>query len=408
MNLPRPLSAVARRSLAALSLAAALTATLFAAPPPSPSVQPAAVPTPAASATAASPAPATNDIATEVAAQVNSADSLWNYIRKWSDLGDLENIDPSLDPEAHMNIAKDLVHGKIAHLHPAVDEFLKRYPQDIHHWEAMLLRVLFLRGEEGLSDENVNNTLQQIAHAPDAPLEIRRQARGALLQDTLEKSDPSAGLTDALDKELTAYEKDFPDDPTGGQLVALRLRLLETAPDKITATLALLSKSPNKSTADTAARLLEIRTKPLDLKFTAFDGKEVDFAKLRGKVVLVDFWASWCEPCMARMPEFIAIQKKYKDKNFQLIGVSLDEGKASLEDTLKTQGIDWPQSYDGKQIRGDLPMHFGIQKLPAVWIVDKKGFAHEVTDPGADLDAEVGKALAEGAAAAAVVEARKL
>ena len=227
------------------------------------------------------------------------------------------------------------------------------------------------------------------------------------MQDTLEKSDPAAGLTDALDKELTAYEKDFPDDPTGGQLVTLRLRLLQNTPGKIDAELATLSKSPNKSTAETATRQLDMRTKPLELKFTALDGREIDLAKLRGKVVLLDFWATWCGPCMAKMPEIQALQTKYKDKDFQLLGISLDEDKAALESTLKSKGMDWPQYFDGKGWQSEVATRFGVESIPAAWIVDKKGLVHEV-DPESDLDAEIGKLLGDGGApAAAVSEAKK-
>ena len=387
--------------IALLALAtASITGTVLAAPTPSPSPSPTAS---AAVASASTPAPdAPADIAAEVANQAGSADSLWEYIKKWSDLGDLENLDPSLDPEARMLAAKDIVHGKIIRLHPAVDEFLKRYGQDPRHWNAMLLRVLFLRGEEGISDESVNNTLQQIAHAPDAPTDVKRQARGALLQDTLEKSDPANGLTEALDKELFAYEKDFPDDATGAQFVALRLKLLQATPEKINAMLAQESKSPNKSAAEAATRQLDIRTKPLDLKLTLLDGKELDLAKLRGKVVLLDFWATWCEPCMEKVPEIAALQKKFRDRDFQLIGISLDENKHQLEETLKEQGMDWPQVFDAKGGMGEVPVRFGVEQIPSTFLVDKKGFAHPL-DLSADLDAEVGKALAEGG----VAEAKK-
>ncbi len=393
---------------AACWLTVAPVAGVFAAPAPSPAPTAAVAPDSADAPPAATPAGTPSpEIAAEVAAQVGTADTLWNYIKKWSDLSDLENLDPNLDPEAKMNTAKELVHNKIARLHPAVDEFLKRYPQDIHHWNVLLLRALFLRGEEGIADEDVNKTLQQIAHAPDAPADVKRQARGALLQDTLEKSDPAVGLTDALEKELSSYEKDFPDDPTGAQLVNLRVHLLQnTAPGKIDATLATLSKSPNKTTAEAATKALDMRTKPLDLKFTALDGKEVDTAKLRGKVVLLDFWATWCGPCMAKLPEILDLQKKYRDKDFQLIGISLDQDKAALEETLKTKGMDWPQYFDGKGWQSDVGARFGVESIPATWILDKKGIAHEV-DPESDLDGEVAKLLADGSAPAPTADAKK-
>lgn len=395
INLLRPL-------LLFLFLAAAPVAGVFAAPTPAlapAALSPAPTPTVAAASPAATPA-ATVDPAAEVA-RAATADALWDYIKKWSDLSDLESIDPSLDPQARMNISRDLIHGKIVHLHPAIDEFLKRYPQDSRHWNAMLMRVLYLRGEEDISDESANNTLQQVAHAPDAPADVKKQARGALLQDTLEKIDPASGLSDALEKELSAYEKDFPDDPTCAQFVTLRLNLLQRqgAPEKINVMLAQEGKSPNKAAAEAAARQLDLRTKPLDLKLATLDGKEVDLAKLRGKVVLLDFWATWCEPCLEKVPEIAAIHKKYHDKDFQLVGVSLDENRHQLEETIKEKGIDWPQAFDPKGGAGDVPTRFGVETIPAAWLVDKKGMAHEV-DVFGNLGAEIDRALApEGGAA---------
>lgn len=377
-----------RLFLLAFALAVAPMAGILAAPTPAPSPAPTSAESPAASA---APTP---DPAAEVA-QATTADALWDYIKKWSDLSDLEGLDPSLDAQARMNVSRDLIHGKILHLHPAVDAFLTRYPQDSRHWNAMLMRVLFLRGEEGLSDESVNNTLQQVAHAPDAPGDVKRQARGALLQDTLEKADPSGGLSDALEKELAAYEKDFPDDATCAQFIPLRLNLLQRqgTPEKINAMLALESKSANKAAAETATRQLDLRTRPLDLKLTLLDGKEIDLAKLRGKVVLLDFWATWCEPCMEKVPEIADIYKKHQDKEFQLIGVSLDENRHQLEEVLKEKGMDWPQVFEGKGTTGDLPARFGVDKIPATWLVDKKGIAREL-DPFGDVNAEIDKALA--------------
>ena len=96
---------------------------------------------------------------------------------------------------------------------------------------------------------------------------------------------------------------------------------------------------------------------------------------------------------MAKVPDIAAIYKKYQDKDFQLIGVSLDENKHQLEETLKDKGMDWPQVFHPKGTAGDLPSRFGVNSIPAAWIVDKKGFVHEV-DPFGDVDGEIDKALA--------------
>ena len=329
----------------------------------------------------------------DVAAHSKTVDDLWAYIKKYSATDDLENIDPTLDQDAKVAKAREIIKDKVAHLRPAVEDFLKKYPQDPRRWDAKLLRVFFLKDEDGISDEEADKTFHDIAAAPDASQDAKRQARGVLLQEMLEKADPAAGLTPEIDKALTGYEKDFADDPVGSQFVALRLKMLQNTPDKIDAELKTLTQSPNKATADAATKQLAMRTQPVDLKFTALDGKEVDLTKLRGKVVLLDFWATWCGPCMAKLPEIQAINKKYQDKDFQLIGISLDEDKAALEKTVKSKEMTWPEYFDGKGWQSDVGTRFGVEAIPASFLVDKKGLLHAV-DGDADLDVEIGKLLA--------------
>src|SRR6204780_1062417 len=72
------------------------------------------------------------------------------------------------------------------------------------------------------------------------------------------------------------------------------------------------------------------QSKPLDLKYTAVDGTKVDLATMRGKVVLVDFWATWCPPCRGEVPNVVAAYKKYHDKGFNIVGISLDQDKSAL------------------------------------------------------------------------------
>ncbi len=74
------------------------------------------------------------------------------------------------------------------------------------------------------------------------------------------------------------------------------------------------------------------QTKPLDLKFTAVDGRKVDLSELRGKVVLIDFWATWCPPCRLIAPDILATYKKYHSQGLEVIGVSVDSDKGALLD----------------------------------------------------------------------------
>ncbi len=133
--------------------------------------------------------------------------------------------------------------------------------------------------------------------------------------------------------------------------------------------------------------------KPVEIKFTAADGREVDLAKLKGKVVLVDFWATWCGPCVAEIPHVKEAYEKYHDKGFEIIGISFDgPDKDKMLKFVKDQGMPWPQYHDGKTWKNDFGVKFGINSIPRMWLFDKEG---KLSDPDGrtDLAAKVAKLL---------------
>ena len=133
-------------------------------------------------------------------------------------------------------------------------------------------------------------------------------------------------------------------------------------------------------------------TKPFDLKFTSVDGKAVDIAKMRGKVVLVDFWATWCPPCRGEVPNVVAAYKKYHDKGFEIIGISLDQDKSALLSFTKEHDMTWPQYFDGNGWENKISSGFGINSIPAMWLVGKDGKVI-TADARGDLAGNVEKAL---------------
>ena len=132
---------------------------------------------------------------------------------------------------------------------------------------------------------------------------------------------------------------------------------------------------------------------PFELKYTAVDGTPVDLAKRHGKVVLVDFWATWCPPCREEVPNVVAAFKKYHDKGFEVVGISLDQDKDALQSFVKDKGMVWPQYFDGKGWDNEISSRFGIDSIPAMWLLDKKGML-VTTDASDDLDAGIAKLLA--------------
>ena len=121
---------------------------------------------------------------------------------------------------------------------------------------------------------------------------------------------------------------------------------------------------------------LDAMGKPIQIQFKAMDGSEVDLGKMKGKVVLINFWATWCTPCVEELPQVKAAYDKFHRQGFEVIGVSLDEDKTKLERFLKQNGIAWPQYFDGKSQVEDnnkFAQEFGIDGIPHVLLVDKKG-----------------------------------
>ena len=320
-------------------------------------------------------------------------------------------------------------------------DFLENHPTDPRRW-ALVQHLspytpAFIRGWtsdgkgelEPIPDEHaaaawgarVKALKDAMALATDVPDSVR---------EAIERDAPMLPVREALalaaHRETTAnfaaaraaldnFAANYPDMPFGGMFMNQYLFMLERVfPAELNSELVHFAASPNQSMADTATlkqRSLAVMGKPLDLRFTAVDGRVVDIAKLQGKVVLIDFWATWCGPCIAELPNIKKVYADYHAKGFEIVGIALENGKLSASDTAEQtaakleaakkilnnftakEDMPWPQYFDGKFWKNDLARRYGVGSIPAMFLIDQDGKVVSTNARGEKLEAEVKRLL---------------
>ncbi len=111
--------------------------------------------------------------------------------------------------------------------------------------------------------------------------------------------------------------------------------------------------------------------------FAAADitGRALSASRFKGKIVLIDFWATWCEPCLEEMPTVLKLYNQYHPKGFEIIGINLDpaEDKAKLPAFLSEKQMSWPQFCDGNVWQNQMVRKYGVRAIPSTILIDQNG-----------------------------------
>ncbi len=164
-------------------------------------------------------------------------------------------------------------------------------------------------------------------------------------------------------------------EPGGHELFALTepftvgdrsFKLADVAPDGSSVALVPTAYVPPKVP-------LYIGAPAPEFSFVDLKGREVSLKELRGKVVLLDFWASWCLPCVVATPKMKAIYQDYHGRGLEIVGINLDISREQAEAFIDHFELPWPQYWDGKGYDGELVRLFRVEAIPTLYLIDREG-----------------------------------
>jgi len=213
-------------------------------------------------------------------------------------------------------------------------------------------------------------------------------------------NDPKADLTKVQDdwlEVLNAYIKEYPKTPESAEAmlqIATASEFSGKEDDAITWYTRITKEyddaTPVAAKAAGAKRRLESVGKVLELQGTSSEGRAWKLASMRGKPVIIYYWASWCEPCKQDFEVLQSLQEKYKNR-FTIVGINLDTDEHAFKQSVTSQKLQWTHVREPEGLDGRLANELGVLTLPTMLLLDKSGKVLNRNAHASDLDKELGK-----------------
>lgn len=141
-----------------------------------------------------------------------------------------------------------------------------------------------------------------------------------------------------------------------------------------------------------AARRLNLMGNSITVVGNAMDGQAFDWNAYKGRVVLIDFWATWCKPCLEEMPTVVKAYETYRGKGFEVVGISMDNDREALAKYLQANPLPWRTLNEGKN-PNPVARHYGVNQVPAAILVDQQGRVVSMSARGEELAKQLEKLL---------------